>query len=102
MSDHTAHDYHDPEMATPGHNSLIVYVHQTRQTGLHCDDCGWFAGSRVGRPGRWREKHMREAWDRHIAHAATGAVLVHGTAANVTEKVCHCVTCMIAYRQEQR
>jgi hypothetical protein len=75
-----------------------MHTHQTGGRGLHCDEDGWFGGS--FRPGRWREKNMRDAWQLHLAHAATGAVLVHGTAANVADKVCACVRCSIASRTE--
>jgi hypothetical protein len=102
MSNHTASYYHDPDMAIPGHMSGLVYVHQTKMIGLHCggeqeDGCGWFGGS--FHPGRWREKHMREAWQRHVDLMTAGGVIEHGRASNVDKKVCQCGRCMIAWRQ---
>lgn len=99
MTNHTSTEHHDPELSAPGHTAVIIHVHQTGGLGLHCEEDGWFGGG--FRPARWREKHMREAWEKHLAHAATGAVLVHGTAANVIERVCRCVRCSIAWRTER-
>lgn len=99
MSNHTAHDYIDQDLSVPGHTATIVYVHQTRGMGLHCHEDGWYGGG--FRPDRWRDKHMAEAFKRHVQHAATGATITHGLAANVTDKICLCVTCSIAWRKEQ-
>ena len=99
MGNHTRVDSTDPALSVPGHTAHTVYIIETRQIGLHCDEDGWFGGS--FRPDRWREKHMREAWDRHVAHAATGAVIKHGLASNVAEKICVCVSCSIASRAER-
>ncbi|HEY1394987.1 hypothetical protein [Roseateles sp.] len=100
MSNHTSHELVDTEHSVPGHTFTVVYVHQTRSMGLHCEEDGWFGGS--FRPDRWRDKHMTEAWQKHLDHAATGAVIEHGRAENVTEKICVCVTCSIAWRQVNR
>jgi uncharacterized ferredoxin-like protein len=98
MVNHTATDYHDAELSVPGHTAVVVVVHETGTMGLHCDECGWYAGSAVGRPGRWREQHMTRAWQRHLDHAAFGATIIHGEAGNVTADICRCVRCMIPWR----
>jgi hypothetical protein len=102
MSNHTTSTSHDSTMAIPGHNSHLVHVHETRETGLHCggelDGCGWYAGSGVGRRERWAEKHMRDAWQRHVDFVQAGGVIRHGRAANVDEGVCHCASCAIVSR----
>jgi len=64
MTNYTATETHDPALAIPGHNSLLVYVHETKSTGLHCDGCPDWYGGRF--KGRWAEKRMAEAWARHV------------------------------------
>lgn len=100
MGNHTVSYYHDPAMAIPGHNSHLVYVQETRETGLHCGGelagCGWFAGD--VRRGRWFEKHLGEAWQRHVDFVQAGGVVRHGRPANVDEGICHCVSCKIVAR----
>jgi len=95
MTNHTATDYHDPAMAIPGHNSTLVYVHETKVTGLHCEDCRWYGGSFKG---RWAEKHTAEAWQAHVEFVQAGGVIEHGIAANVDAGTCKCVSCMIPWR----
>jgi hypothetical protein len=96
MSHQTSHDYIDRDLSAPGHTASIVYVHQTRGMGLHCSEDGWYGGG--FRPDRWRDKHMAEAFKRHLDHAATGATITHGLAANVDAKICQCVRCSIPWR----
>jgi len=104
MVDHTAVYSHDPTMAVAGHQSWLVHVLEQRGVGLHCggldgdyeaDGCGWYGG---GFQGRWAEKHMREAWDKHVAFVQFGGIITHGQAANVVAGICKCVTCVIPYR----
>lgn len=71
MTDHTVTESHDPALSIPGHHSLLVYVHETKSTGLHCDGCPDWYGGRF--KGRWAEKQMAEAWARHVADVKTVA-----------------------------
>lgn len=104
MVNHHSTTYADPDLAIPGHNAalvfVLVFVHETRVTGLHCDDCGWYGGS--FKPGRWSEKHMAEAWAKHAEYVQAGGVIEHGKAANVDEGICKCVRCSIEWREQRR
>lgn len=109
MGSHTRTDFHgnpDEFPPVPGHTSLLAYIEQTRIYGLHCHDdanadggCGWSGGS--FRPDRWRDKHMSEAWAKHLEFVNAGGVIEHGKASNVTDRICDCVNCSIAHRMEQ-
>jgi hypothetical protein len=99
MVNHHVTEVHDPSWkAVPGHSHVIVYVHETRCQGLHCegDGCGWCGGS--FRPGRWTQQQMDRAWARHLQFVEAGGVIVHGRAGNVLESVCKCVSCLRAGR----
>lgn len=98
MGNHSRVDYENRDLSVPGHTAHIVYIPETRDMGLHCDEDGWFAGGKIGKPGRWRDKHMAEAWQKHLDHAATGAVIVHERPENVDEGICQCVRCLIPWR----
>lgn len=101
MSNHTASYFWDPDMSIPGHNSSLVYVHQTKVTGLHCEECGWSGGS-FRRDLKKGEKAMKAAWTGHVAFVQAGGALTHGVASNVESGICKCVTCSIAWRGLQR
>lgn len=98
MGDHHTTTYHDTTLAVFGHHSLIVYVHETKDRGLHCEDCGWYGG---GFKGRWVGRQMGKTWQKHADFVQAGGVVTHGRAANVEQDACRCVTCEIAWRGEQ-
>lgn len=82
-----------------GHRPSAVFVHQTRDLGLHCDGCRWSGGSFRDRAGR--DERIAAKWQAHLDRVATGAVIKHGKPANVDQGICKCVTCMIAWRKVQ-
>ncbi|GIH07389.1 hypothetical protein Rhe02_54560 [Rhizocola hellebori] len=101
MSNHTASYFADPDMAIAGHNSSLVYVHQTKVTGLHCEDCGWYGGS-FRRDFKIGEKDMRKAWAKHVAFVQEGGVIEHELASNVGEGICLCTRCSLPWRAQRR
>lgn len=64
MSNHRTETFVDDELTAPGHTALVGYNHNTRSQSLTCDDHAMPLGSFP--PGRWREKHIREAWQAHL------------------------------------
>lgn len=64
MANHRTEDFIDDQLSVPGHTALVSYNHNTRAQALSCDECG----DRLGRfvPDRWREKHIRDAWKKHL------------------------------------
>lgn len=65
MGNHRTEPFVDDELTIPGHAALVAHNHNTGTQSLTCDDCAEALGS--FRPGRWREKHLREAWAKHLA-----------------------------------
>ncbi len=99
MVDHTTSRGFDHSLRQlAGHRAWTVYVYETKDEGLHCHDCGWYGGSFKG---RWAEKHKEQAWEQHLTFVEAGGVIEHGVAENVRQKVCECVTCKIAWREEE-
>lgn len=115
MADHQINNFWDEELSRPGHNAIL-----TRSSGdnyksitVGCfggaghpylveegeadDDCGW-SGPHI-RPGRWQEKHVREAFERHIAHMTTSGPIDHGAEDNYPD-VCQCSWCRLKLRPE--
>lgn len=68
MTNHRTEDFIDTELSVPGHTALVAYNHNTRAQSLNCDDCGQHLGRFV--PDRWREKHIRDAWQTHLDEQA--------------------------------
>lgn len=79
-----------------GHRPSAVFVHQTRELGLHCDECGWYGGSFRDKSGR--DERITAKWQTHIDYVANGSVIEHGRYSNVDKGICKCVRCMIAWR----
>lgn len=65
MSNHRTEAFVDDELSAPGHTALVAHNHNTGTQSLTCDNCAEALGSFP--PGRWREKHIREAWQTHLA-----------------------------------
>lgn len=104
MVDHQVARHWDQELSQAGHNLMRAsssgddYKAET----LHCtgtanpydveesradSTCGWL-GPRI-RPGRWHEKHIGEAFERHVADVAENGPIVHGRGAGR----CECYYC---------
>lgn len=64
MATHNVEDFADDQLSVPGHTALVTHNHNTGAQSLGCDDCGVHLGRFV--PDRWREKHIREAWKKHL------------------------------------
>lgn len=101
MGYQTVTDYHDDRMAVPGHNSNIVFVHQTKESGLHCHDCQWSDGVTY-KLTKKDERRMRASWRRHAAFVQGGGVIEHGRPSNVDSGICSCVRCAFEWRMAQR
>lgn len=67
MSSHRTEAFIDDELTTVGHTALVSHNHNTRAQSLTCDDCAAPLGSFP--PDRWRTKHIREAWQKHLDRA---------------------------------
>jgi hypothetical protein len=65
MANHNVENFVDDELSVPGHTALVAHNHNTGVQSLSCDDCV----THLGRfePERWREKHIRETWRKHLA-----------------------------------
>lgn len=70
MGNHHVEPFVDAELSVPGHAALVAHNHNTGAQSLSCDDCGEHLGRFV--PDRWREKHIRDAWQKHLVGQATG------------------------------
>lgn len=86
-------------MAFPGHNSVIVRVNETRDCGLHCEECGWRA--RGFRAGQWQETRMIKAWAEHQRFIEAGGVIEHGHPMCVPARICFCYSCRNDPHQQQ-
>lgn len=64
MSNHRVEDFVDTELSVPGHTALVSFNHNTRAQSLSCEECDEHLGRFV--PERWREKHIRDAWGKHL------------------------------------
>jgi hypothetical protein len=64
MANHHVEPFIDTELSVPGHIALVAHNHNTGAQSLSCDDCGQHLGRFT--PDRWREKHIREAWKKHL------------------------------------
>ncbi len=62
---HEIEDFVDDELSIPGHTALVTHNHNTGAQSLSCDECA----ENLGRfeSARWRDKHIRDAWNRHVA-----------------------------------
>ncbi len=67
MANHQVEDFADDPLSVPGHTALVAHNHNTGAQSLACDECG----ERLGRflPDRWRERHIRDAWQQHLTQA---------------------------------
>jgi hypothetical protein len=65
VSNHDVEHFADDQLSAPGHTALVSHNRDTGVQALSCDECG----DRLGRfePDRWREKRIRDAWQKHIA-----------------------------------
>lgn len=68
MSNHHVEPFVDTELSVPGHTALVAHNHNTGAQSLHCDDCAQHLGRFL--PDRWRQKHIRDAWNKHLAGQA--------------------------------
>lgn len=65
MGNHRVEDFADDERSVPGHTALVSHNHNTGVHALSCDECDVSLGRFDA--GRWREKHIRDAWQQHLA-----------------------------------
>lgn len=101
------------ELSQPGHNLMLASSSgdDYKSATLHCtgtanpydvedgeadSDCGWL-GPNI-RPGRWYDKHVREAFDQHITDIATNGPIVHGGEGTGR---CRCYFCLHGQTAEQ-
>lgn len=64
MTNHRVEDFADDQLSIFGHTALGTHNHNTGVQSLGCDECGVHLGR--FEPGRWREKHIRDAWQQHL------------------------------------
>jgi hypothetical protein len=93
--DHQVTTFWDREISQSGHNLLLARSSgdDYKSATLHCtgsadpydveegvadSDCGW-SGPNI-RPGRWHEKHIRDAFAQHVADVTANGPIVHGGA----------------------
>ena len=90
MADHQVARHWDPERSKPGHNLLLVSSSGDNdvEAGLADGTCGWL-GPNIKPPHR-HDKHVTDAFDRHIADVEQNGPLVHGRAG---EDRCRCYFC---------
>lgn len=70
MSSHHVEPFIDDQLTVPGHTALVAHNHNTGAQSLSCDDCGVHLGRFA--PDRWREKHIRGAWEKHLDGQGNG------------------------------
>lgn len=105
MVDHHVASHWDPERSKPDHNLMLASTSgdDYRTQTLHCcgvdnpydvvagrahGTCGWVS-PRI-KPARWQEKHITDAFERHVADVEQNGQLVHGRAG---EERCRCYYC---------
>jgi hypothetical protein len=64
VSNHRTEAFIDDALSVPEHTALVAQNHSTGTQSLTCDDCAEALGSFPS--GRWREKHIRQAWQKHL------------------------------------
>lgn len=65
MANQNVSEFHDNDRSRPGHTCLRTFNHSTRAVSLHCEEDGWYSGPYL--PDRWRDKHLTDAWNEHLA-----------------------------------
>jgi hypothetical protein len=67
MANHHVEDFADGELSAHEHTALVTHNHNTHAQSLGCDECGVHLGR--FEPDRWRERHIRDAWQLHLTQA---------------------------------
>jgi hypothetical protein len=99
----------DRDISQPGHAAVLVRASgdNYKSVSVQCwgsahpyavengdaeDDCGW-TGATI-RPGRWQEKHVSEAFERHVAYVVERGPIRHGAEGSYPD-VCRCSPCRL-------
>lgn len=113
MADHQITNFWDQALSRPGHHAILTRSSRDNykaitvgcfggadhpylvEHGEADNDCGW-SGPTI-RPGRWQDKHVREAFEQHLTHVTQHGRIDHGTEGNYPD-FCRCSWCRLKLR----